>query len=469
MQKNLLYILGILGLCIAACSRDKGNYDYVELPDPVISRLDTAYSVITGDSLVITPHIQLASGRDDYSCHWKIDVPLKAMSLDYEGRELRIIFGEASGRYKAQLAVEDNSNGMKYFYEFFINCQTEFTKGTLVLSNSGGHAVLTFVKPDGTVQPGLYEAINQEALPGEAMQLVPVQNQFYLNRLTSYWITYTNGGVLLDADNLQRIRYLEENFYEPPASLQPQYFMNMNSGVTHAVMNGKLYFGATETAPFWPYYGYFGVPISGSYTLYPLVLHNAMEQPNNPYYLGFEASRKQFLRFYGGAYYGATYDVLGDAFNPKDLKMDLLYMDRFSDNDLYAFCDSAGKKMELKFRLEFTDTTQRFYPAYKKEFPGASLLTAGTIWRSSPIGVFFFSAHDRIYRYNPLNAEIRPLDASFGGKEVTMLKVLQGGNLLLAGVEGAIYHLDISTGKLGQIIKKTDGIPGTPKDIILRD
>src|SRR5690606_9008977 len=133
-------------------------------------------------------------------CYWKIEVAQKAMTLDYEGRELRIIFGESSGRYKARLAVEDNTNGMKYFYEFFINCQTEFTKGTVVLSNSGGHAVLTFVKPDGTVQPGLYEAINQEALPGGAMQLVPLQNQFYLNRLTSFWITYTNGGVLLDAD-----------------------------------------------------------------------------------------------------------------------------------------------------------------------------------------------------------------------------------------------------------------------------
>ncbi|HEY0611577.1 MAG TPA: hypothetical protein VGD35_18025, partial [Chitinophaga sp.] len=147
----------------------------------------------------------------------------------------------------------------------------------------------------------------------------------------------------------------------------------------------------------------------------------------------------------------------------------LLYMDRFSDNDLYAFCDSAGKKIELKFRVQLNDSTQRFYPIYKKVFPGAALLSAGTLWRSSPIGVFFFSANDKVYRYNPLNQELRALDANFGGKKVTMLKVQRNGNLLVAGVEGSIYYLDISTGKNGPVIQQYNGIAGVPKDVIVRD
>jgi hypothetical protein len=469
MTKYLLYILGACGLLIAACSRDKGNYDYVELPDPAIRDLDTAYSVITGDSLIITPHISLASGKDDYQCYWKIDWGEKATSLEYEGRELRIVFGLPSGRYPGQLAVMDNVTGMKYFYRFVITCQTEFTKGALVLSSSGGTAALTFIKPDGTVQPDVYQAINQESLQGAAMQLVPVQNMFYLNRLTSYWVTYTNGGVMIDADNLQRIRTLRENFYEQPSAVQPEYFMNMPNGVTHALMNGKLYFGATETAPFWPYYGFYGVPIPGNYKLFPLMVHNAFENPNNTYFVGFEPAAKRLVRFYKLAYYGTGYAVTNGVFDPKDLKMDLLHLDRFSDNDLYAFGDSAGKKIELKFRVEFNDSTQRFTPDYTREFPGASLLTAGTVWRSSPIGVFFFTSNERIYRYNPLNQELRELEANLGGKKVTMLKVQRSGNLLVAGVEGSIFYLDISTGKLGQVLAQYDGIPGIPKDVIVRD
>lgn len=469
MKKYLLYILGGLALLIAACSRDKGNYDYMELPDPVIEGLDTTYSVITGDSLIITPTVKLASGKNDYSCHWKINVPEQAMSLDYDSKDLRIVFGLASGRYTAQLALVDNANGMKYFYEFVIHCQTEFTKGTLVLSSSGSQAVLTFIKPDGTVQPDIYQAINRESLQGEPMQLVPVQNQFYLNRLTAYWITYTGAGVMINADNLQRIRTLKQNFFEQPATVKPEFFMNMPQGVTSAVMNGKLYLGATETAPFWPYYGFYGIPVPGSYKLHPQLVHNAFEDPNGTYYIGFEANKKQLVRFHRLAYYDTAYAVMDTVFNPKDLKMDLLYMDRFSDKDLYAFCDSAGKKIELKFRVELTDSTRRFFPAYKREFPGASLLTAGSLWHSSPIGVFFFSANDKVYRYNPVNKDVTALDASFGGKKVTMLKVQRNGNLLVAGVEGSIYYLDVSTGKLGQIIQQYNGIPGSPKDVIVRD
>lgn len=469
MERSLLYILGGLVLLITACARDKGNYDYMELPDPVIEGLDTSYTVITGDSLTITPKITLASGKSDYSCHWKINVPEKAMSLDYDSKELRIVFGLSSGRYAAELAVVDNTNGMKYFYEFNINCQTEFTRGAVVLTTSGGRAEITFIKPDGAIRADIYQAINQEELQGEAMQLVPVQNQFYLNRLSSYWITYTNGGVLVNADNLQRIRTLKENFFDPPATVRPDYFTNTPFGVTTAVINGKLYLGATETAPFWPYYGFYGVPLAGSYKLHPQVVHNVYESPHSAYYLGFDADKKQFVRFMKQSYYGSDFSVMDTAFNPKDLKMDLLYMDRFGDNNLYAFCDSAGKKIELKFSVQLNDSTQRFYPSSKRVFPGANLVAAGTLWRSSPIGVFFFSSNDKIYRYNPLNQEVKLLDAGFGGKKVTMLKVQRNGNLLVAGVEGSIYYLDISTGKTGQLIQQYNGIPGTPKDVIVRD
>jgi len=50
-----------------------------------------------------------------------------------------------------------------------------------------------------------------------------------------------------------------------------------------------------------------------------------------------------------------------------------------------------------------------------------------------------------------------------------MLKVQRGGNLLVAGVEGSVYYLDISVGKTGQVIQQYNGIAGIPKDVIVRD
>jgi hypothetical protein len=86
------------------------------------------------------------------------------------------------------------------------------------------------------------------------------------------------------------------------------------------------------------------------------------------------------------------------------------------------------------------------------------------------IGGRLLSAHDVVYRLNPQKSQKKQQETTTAGKKITMLKVLQNGNLLMVGAEGgSIYYLDISTGKLGQLIKKVDGLPGAPQDIILRD
>jgi hypothetical protein len=459
-------------LLIAACSKDKGNYDYIEVPKPVVTAIDTAYTATVGDSLIIIPEVLLKTGKNDYSCFWKIDVPEKAMSMDYEGQALRIVFGLGANRYNALLKVRDNNNGQVYFYKFVIKGQTAFTRGVLVLSNDANKTVLTFIKPDGTVQPDIYNNINKEVLPGGAMQLVPVRNQFYTNQLSNYWITYSGGGsgaVQLDANTLQRTKYLAENFYTAPSVMKVTGFLNMMNGVTTGIINGKMYIGTTETAPFWPYYGFWGVPVDGSYNLHPNVLHNLYERPYDGYFLGFEDTKKQFLGFTTNTFLDTIYNATSGAFNPKDLKMDLVYMNRFTDNEIYAFFDSVGKKIELKFGVDFSADKRVFTPAYKRVFPGASFLTADTKWQSSPIGVFFFTSNDKIYRYNPVNNEVKALDANFNGKKVMMIKVLNGGNLLVAGVEGSIYYLDISVGQNGANPQKIDGIPGAPADIYIRE
>lgn len=474
MQKYLIYILGGV-LLLAACSKDKGNYDYIDIPDPVVTNLDTAYVAISGDSLIVSPKVTLAAGNNDYSCFWKIAVPEQATTLDYEGKELRIVFGLRANRYNVLLKVQDNNTGQRYFYEFVIKGQTEFTRGTLVLSNEGEHSVLSFVKPDGSVQPDIYKAINGESLPGGGMQLVPIRHQFYMNQLNYYWLTYSGGGtgaVQLDANTLQRSKTLAENFYEAPDNIRVDGMLNMIDGLTTGIFNGKVYRGAFETAPFWPYYGFWGVPIQGNYTMHPRLLQNGYDDPNNSYLFGFEKNKKQFVRFLGNNYFDtSSYTVTrpDTAFNPKDLKMDLIYMERFNDDNLYAYCDSVGKKIELHFSVRITGENRSFRALSKRTFAGASLLTPDTKWASSPIRVFFFSSNDKIYRYNPLSQEVKALDANFSGKKVTMLKVLNNGDLLVAGTAGSIYFLDISTGNNGTVTKQVDGIPGAPADILHRE
>ena len=143
-------------------------------------------------------------------------------------------------------------------------------------------------------------------------------------------------------------------------------------------------------------------------------------------------------------------------------------MEQINNNSCYAFGKAANDSIyRLKFGVNFIGVTQ-FAPMEKKAFPRQDLLNANTKWASSPTEIFYFTAGAHIYRYNPLNEEVKVLTTDFGGKEVTMVKSLDNGNTLIAGVDGSLYLLDVSTGKFGDIIKKIDGIPGTPVDAVIR-
>ena len=52
-----LFLL-VLG-AINGCYKDKGNYTYTAVQAPVITNMDSVYNVFVGDSLVITPKVNL--------------------------------------------------------------------------------------------------------------------------------------------------------------------------------------------------------------------------------------------------------------------------------------------------------------------------------------------------------------------------------------------------------------------------
>ncbi len=120
--------------------------------------------------------------------------------------------------------------------------------------------------------------------------------------------------------------------------------------------------------------------------------------------------------------------------------MDLLYDGTFQRQSIYAFAGRVGEKIELRFSVDWSEDRSRFGALGKREFPGAALLTAGTLWAKLPARRLLFTPmHYKIHRYNPLNKEVKALDASLGGgKRITMLRMTNNGSQLIAGVEGAV-------------------------------
>lgn len=464
MKRIVIYVLTVVMLMVTSCYKDYGNYDYVIPEEPVVLGLsDTVFIAFVGDTLHIKPDVTMLSGAENLSYEWEIIIPEEQREILIPGLELKLPFTLLPKIYNGKFMVTDTSNGMKYFHDFQIEGRTEFSQGLVVLSIESGITRLSFVKPDKTVKPRLYELIHGETLPSGPLQLLANNEPYLPTTINTYLFTFSdpeNPGIEIDANVFHQTKVLKDYFFTPPSVISPNNLIVMMNGTMIGAINHKMYIGTSSTASWSPYYGLFGDEAEGDYEISGQFIFE-----DNLGVAAFDINRQQFVRFsHSAVYFGTDYNVIGSAFDPLNVGMDLLFVKKIS-SDSYAFCkDESGTIYELNFVNDFSMATNTFYPNLKREFAGSSLVTENTKWQGAATGVFFFTSNDKIYRYNPLNQDLKVLDADFGGKQVSMILLTENENILIAGIEGQLYFLDISVGQIGNIIdgRTITGIPGEP-------
>lgn len=473
MKRIINYItIFLIGAYLASCNKDLGNYDYITPAEPVISNLDTVYEVLVGDTLRIKPSVDFGK-PEQLAFYWKVSVPEIGGYLDFTGEELVMPFGLGAQRYRVRLAVEDKSTDMRYFYDFFIDGKTDFSRGIALLSVEDGHTLFSFIKPDGSIQKDLYGVLYGEALPGSPLSLNVTHGNYNPTDVRSYWIICGEGenpGVQLDINTMQLIKTFNENFYETPTGIQPQNLVVNMNGVLAGVMNNRLYQGASTTWDQFPIYGTFGVPSVGDYELSPVMIFSDASFGGD-FNVGFERNRKQLVLFNAGAvYFGTNYDVNGVAFDPKKLDMEVISMLKVNLGANYAWArDANGLVQEVKFSTVSAGASSIVGPIHKRPFAGASYVREDSKWAASPAEIIYFTSGDKIYRYNPLNEEIRALSVDLQSKNISMMKLVDNGATLIVGVEGIVYYLDVSAGRNGNVIRTLTDLPGMPIDLFERN
>lgn len=456
-----------------ACYKDKGNYSYDPPEAPVIASLDSVYSAIVGDSLIIDPGVDIGN-KANLTMEWRVGGPDVPREVVYTGNVLRTIFSLGANRYYGRLTITNNDNGMKYFRNFFIDGKTDFSVGATVLSMEGSHPQLSFVKNDGTVRARVYEAINGEPLPANPIRLLGTIKENLVPRVVRrYWVISNDGkdgGVEINPNTFKKVKTLANNYFDPPSSLTPGNLVDNPSGTTHGVIDGKFVWGFDQTWDQAPIYGMFGNPLEGDYKMSP---HFVSNYATGTFYIGYDVNKKAFIRInlYGTpVYFGTTYDVINttNSFDPKNTGLDLIYLTQVNNNNCYAMGkDASGALYELRFTVNFTGPFT-FTTGYKKLFKQPELITASTKWQHTNSGIFFFNSGSKVYRYNPENDTFQALSADFGSQEVTMIKLVDQ-NTLVAGVEGKLMYLDVRTGVNGTVLKTVEGIPGKPMDLYQRN
>lgn len=467
-------LLGLVALLASSCYKDKGHYD-IQMPTaPTVTGLDTVYHAVVGDSLIIEPQI---SGLDpnQLEAEWRISVPESAEGrYIYEGLSLRTVFGLKAQRYRARLTVHNTANGMKYFYDFLIDGVTEFSQGSLVLSEENGTTRLSFIKPDDTVQPRIYEAINQKQLPDNPKHVFYLANQFTGFSPMGYWVITENDGVRLDVSTLAEDELkpatLADNFFLAPPTIEVGSLQAHAQGVLMGVINGKFYGGVTTTWDQAATYGMFGTYTDGDYELAPQFVMSTVNGQVSM--IAYDKVRQQFLRFnvYGApTFFGTQYETVnGGIFDPKNVGMDLVAIVQINNADTYAYCrDQAGTLYELKFNVNFNGPFT-FTAGHKREFVRPDLIGDDVKIVATRTGNIYLASGNQVFRYNPLNENIQALEATLDG-EVTMLKLSDDEQTLIVGSEGRLSYLSIQTGQNGPLLKRIEGIPGAPVDMTWRN
>jgi hypothetical protein len=474
MRNLIVYILAGLSLCAGSCYKDKGNYGYNSPAKPVVTGLDSVYPAIVGDSLIIAPSITIAS-KAKLGYEWRIMVGGDSLRTDYYySPQLRILFALSAQLYAARLTVIDSSNGMKYFFPFLIQGSTIYSNGYVILSKDNGTSQLSFATPNGTIQPGIYSAINKTELPPNGQQIVGTYHKYINNgMLFNYWVLCSQGdnpGVELDPNSLQKVRTLKDNFFNPPAAIAPGYFVNNDNNATmFGVLNGQLWAGAFQTSPFSPVYDQFSLPATGSYQIFNKAIINPNAGPG--IFLGYEVNKRQIVAFtnYGSlGYAGTGYQKIDTAWDPTNIGLDVLDFEQPDGFNGYVFGRNAHDSV---YEYCFTATPAgpvMLTTLYKRPFPRQDLIKPDTKWIGSKFNVFYFTSGATVYMYNPVNEEITVLGTDFGGKSISMLKISADGNTLTTGIDGSVLMLDVSVGKNGQILKRIDNIPGSPVDVYQR-
>jgi len=474
MKFRIILTLAVLVGLYTACKKDLGNYDYHPPSEPTISEFrDSTFTALLGDSLILNPKISLADAdpKKDLSFEWRIAVAEEQREAVYTGFPLKMVFNLGPGLRSSKLIIIDNRNGLRYMIPFKILGSTQFSVGSLILSDDNGTGKLSFVKPDHTVVADIYKSFHNEDLPKNPVQLYfsdPLPYQPITNQ--DYWVLCNDGtkkSPVLDASTLLRKRYFNEQFFTTPSVINVGRLVPFMGTVPTGVINNKLYVGVVSTAPFAPDYGKFANEQSGDYLLSKHFTFTGS------LYFGFDTKSKGFVTFGGdGSYLGKDYvvDPEGTAFDPKNVGMDdLLFMQTGQAGTFYAFFKAPdGTITELSFSYTFDSSTKRVTALSKRVFAGASLVQTDSKWVRNTLNVFYFTSNDKIYRYNPLNADLRVLDANFSGKKITMLKISTDDNALTVGTAGSVYTVNVSVGVNGVITNTIDGIPGAAVDIVTR-
>jgi hypothetical protein len=143
MKRSIIIILTAFVTFLAACYKDKGNYDYHDINDVKISGLAASYTYVLGTSLHIEPKIQMSQTDDTLAVNYYWILTTGDTPLDTIGTSavLDARMNVKTADYGLVLRVVDKASGVAYKATTKVTVSTPFSTGMLLMgTDDNGNA-----------------------------------------------------------------------------------------------------------------------------------------------------------------------------------------------------------------------------------------------------------------------------------------------------------------------------------------
>ena len=336
-MKKITMIMGVLLLLVAACTEDKGNYDYVPLNKLTLEGMEESYQVEKDSAFAISMTITGETGFSEanYDFLWyawnTLDEKSIPDTLSYE-KNLDMVMSLPIGEYTLRYVVTEKETGVYYAAEADLSVINSFSKGVVALSRiEGGDSDLTFINSVNTVTKHAYKEANAGVSAGNGPLGI-----YYLGG------TYGTKNVLLISTEEKQMtvepadftdyRSLAGWFYIEPEGVVEA--MGTDGLYEYLIIDGKAY-SRTVYSVANPT-GMFDYKIAGEYDLAPFVLEGSS--------IFFYDKEKHCFYFYPGWTGMIVATSVGSAFNAADTGMDMLYGQTFEEDMRAVMVDETGKR-----------------------------------------------------------------------------------------------------------------------------
>lgn len=408
---NLLFIIS-LSVVMASCYDDKGNYDYIHLPDITIKTKDTV-NVTQLHTLELPADVNLnGETENNYEFNWRIWSNniggVNQQKVIGDTRNLVYKVTDAPGIYTLVLTVRNKITDVKTYKQIHLVISGSITEGWMVLQEKDGKTDFDLIMSPyfsnrvstDEILRNCYESVNGEPLAGRG---VKIGSFFCIGRYQNVIILTDQGGVRLSATTMQKTfdmstLMLDMSSWKPENYLFWQYYWSPGRfGFDGIISNGR-------------FYEYSTIPSQGFTTYTEPILKDGLTYKASPYAPSwFDYYQGILYDEMGGRFLGIEKNTwvlkeLAVATTPQpfdwgNMHASLRYMETGYNNYEYGlFEDWDTKKMTLcvfNFDVKPNIGVGKYSADNCPELQNAKYYAVGSL------GPLFLYATDRdIYRYD---------------------------------------------------------------------